>query len=117
MAEHAVTILAALDAAQHDLDPDAEPTGTLRVGGFATGIRVSLLPVLAELATTHPRLEVIVSEYEPAEAFRLLADDDLDLALTYDYNLVPAAPDAILEALRSGRRRGAWRCPTPRPTS
>jgi len=99
LAEHAVTILAALDAAQHDLDPDAEPTGTLRVGGFATGIRVSLLPVLAELATTHPRLEVIVSEYEPAEAFRLLADDDLDLALTYDYNLVPAAPDAILEGL------------------
>ena len=99
LAEHAVTILAALDAAQHDLDPDAEPTGTLRVGGFATGIRVSLLPVLAELATTHPRLEVIVSEYEPAEAFRLLADDDLDLALTYDYNLVPAAPDAILEGV------------------
>ena len=99
LAEHAVTILAALDAAQLDLDPDAEPAGILRVGGFATGIRVSLLPVLAELATTHPRVEVIVSEYEPIEAFRLLADDELDLALTYDYNLVPASPDTVLDAI------------------
>ena len=31
LAEHAVTILAAVDAARLDLDPDAEPAGTLRV--------------------------------------------------------------------------------------
>jgi len=36
LADHAVTILAAVDAARLDLDPDAEPAGTLRVGGFAT---------------------------------------------------------------------------------
>ncbi len=99
LAEHAVTILAALDAAQLDLDPGAEPAGELRVGGFATGIRVSLLPVLAELARTHPRVEVIVSEYEPIEACRLLVDDRLDLALTYDYNLAPASPDAVLDGI------------------
>ena len=33
LADHAVTILAALDAAQLDLDPHAEPAGTVRVGG------------------------------------------------------------------------------------
>ena len=54
LADHAVTILAAVDAARLDLDPDAEPAGTLRVGGFATGIRVSLLPILADLARRHP---------------------------------------------------------------
>jgi DNA-binding transcriptional LysR family regulator len=96
LADHAVTILAAVDSARLDLDPDAEPAGTLRVGGFATGIRVSLLPVLEELAVTHPRVRVVISEYEPIEAFRLLVDDDLDLALTYDYNLAPAAPDSVL---------------------
>jgi DNA-binding transcriptional LysR family regulator len=99
LADHAVTILAAVDAARLDLDPDAEPAGTLRVGGFATGIRVSLLPILADLADRHPGVEVVISEYEPIEAFALLTDDDLDLALTYDYNLAPAAPGPALESV------------------
>ena len=99
LADHAVTILAAVDTARLDLDPGAEPAGTLRVGGFATGIRVSLLPILAELADRHPAVDVVISEYEPIEAFRLLADDDLDLALTYDYNLAPASPGPTLEVV------------------
>lgn len=99
LADHAVTILAALDAARLDLDPHAEPAGTLRVGGFATGIRVSLLPIVPELTARHPAVEIVISEYEPIEAFRLLIDDDLDLALTYDYNLAPAAPSPVLQAV------------------
>lgn len=99
LADHAVTILAAVEAARLDLDPDAEPAGTLRVGGFATGIRVSLLPILNELADRHPQVDVVISEYEPREAFELLVNDDLDLALTYEYDLAPASPDAVLEAV------------------
>jgi DNA-binding transcriptional LysR family regulator len=98
LAEHAVAILAAVDAARLDLDPDAEPAGTLRVAGFATAIRRSLLPVVADLAATHPALEVMIHEYEPLEAFDLLARDDVDLALTYDYNLAPAAVRSDFEA-------------------
>ena len=100
LADHAVTILAAVDAARLDLNPDAEPAGTVRVGGFATGIRVSLLPAVREMAVTHAHVEVAISEYEPLEAFDLLVDDALDLAITYDYNLAPAAPDSVLETLR-----------------
>src|SRR6476659_8783612 len=85
LADHAVTILAAVDAARLDLDPDAEPEGTVRVGGFATAIRTSLLPVVAALADSHPGVRVVINEYEPLEAFDLLLRDDLDLALTYDY--------------------------------
>ena len=99
LADHAVTILAAVDAARLDVNSDAEPAGTVRVGGFATGIRVSLLPILHELAVSHPRVQVVISEYEPLEAFALLADDDLDLAVTYDYNLAPASPDPVLETV------------------
>jgi DNA-binding transcriptional LysR family regulator len=99
LADHAVTILAAVDAARRDLDPEAEPSGTLRVGGFATGIRVSLLPILSDLAVSYPAVDVIISEYEPIEAFALLTDDDLDLALTYDYNLAPASPGPVLESV------------------
>ena len=99
LADHAVSILAAVDAARLDLNPQGEPAGTVRVGGFATGIRVSLLPVVRDLAITHPRVEVAISEYEPLEAFELLVDDDLDLAITYDYNLAPASPDSVLETV------------------
>jgi DNA-binding transcriptional LysR family regulator len=89
LAEHAVTILAAVDAARLDLDPAAEPAGVLRVAGFATAIRRSLLPAIDDIARTHPGIEVRVHEHEPLEAFDLLARDAVDLALTYDYNLAP----------------------------
>jgi DNA-binding transcriptional LysR family regulator len=93
LAGHAATILAALDAARRDLDPDAEPAGTVRVAGFATGIRRTLLPLTAVLAEHHPAVTVRIVEYEPVEALALLAADEVDLALTYDYNLAPAPPD------------------------
>src|SRR3954451_4379231 len=62
LADHAVTILAAVDAARLDLDPAAEPVGTVRVGGFATGIRLSLLPARAGLAPVHPGVELQIHE-------------------------------------------------------
>ncbi len=97
LAEHAVTILAAVEAARVDLSPGAEPAGTLRVAGFATAVRRSLLPVVAELAARHPAVRLLIYEYEPFEAYDLLAGDDVDLALTYDYNLAPAAFDRTVE--------------------
>jgi DNA-binding transcriptional LysR family regulator len=98
LADHAVTILAAVDAARLDLDPRSEPAGTVRVAGFATAIRVSLMPVLAELARSHPEVRMVIHEHEPFEAHDLLARDDVDLALSYDYDLAPAAFDRTVEA-------------------
>src|SRR5688500_9339027 len=96
LARHAVTILAAVEAARLDLDPSAEPAGTVRVAGFATAIRRSLLPIVAALPARHERLRVLIREHEPAEALQLLAGDEVDLALTYDYNLAPSAfPDPV----------------------
>ncbi|KAB2339850.1 LysR family transcriptional regulator [Actinomadura rudentiformis] len=97
LAHHAVTILAAVEAARLDLDPGAEPAGTVRVAGFATAVRRSLLPVTANLATDHPQVRLRIREHEPAEALALLAADEIDLALTYDYNLAPATADQTLE--------------------
>ncbi len=89
LADHAVTILAAVDAARRDLDPDAEPAGSVLVAGFATAIRRTLLPVVAGLAVSHPGVTVSIHEYEPLESLDLIAADDVDLALVYDYNLAP----------------------------
>ena len=91
LAEHGVAILAAVEAARADLDPDTEPSGTLRIAGFATAVRRSLLPVIADLASSHPRVRPLCYEHEPAEALELLASDGVDLALVYDYNLAPIA--------------------------
>ncbi len=99
LADHAVTILAALDAARADLDPSATPSGTLRVAAFATAVRRSLLPVVRTLGESHPDVRLLVHEHEPAEALALLASDDVDLALTYDYNLAPATFDAAVKAV------------------
>ena len=98
LADHAVTILAAVEAARLDLDPDADPSGTVRVAGFATAVRASLVPVLHELAGSHPAVRLLVHEHEPDEAYALLAGDQVDLALTYDYELAPAAFDHAVEA-------------------
>lgn len=98
LADHAVTILAAVEAARLDLDPGSEPAGTVRVAGFATAIRGSLVPVLEEISASHPAVRLLIHEHEPAEALALLAGDDVDLALTYDYDLAPAEFDRTVEA-------------------
>lgn len=99
LAEHAVTILAAVDAARLDLDPTAQPAGRVRAAGFATAIRRSLLPVVARLAATHPAVVLQIAEHEPDEALDLLARDAVDLALVYDYTPVPRAFDRTFSAV------------------
>ncbi|SEB65199.1 LysR family transcriptional regulator [Streptomyces sp. PAN_FS17] len=96
LAEHAAVILAAVESARLDLAPDSEPNGTLRVAGFATAIRAHLLPLITDLAGSHPGLHILIREHEPAEALERLAADEADLALTYDYNLAPSDPDPAL---------------------
>lgn len=97
LADRALTILAAVDAAWSDLNPAAEPAGTVRVAGFATAIRRSLLPLLADLQRSHPVVRLLIAEHEPAEALDLLAEDKIDLALVYDYALAPRAFDDRFE--------------------
>jgi DNA-binding transcriptional LysR family regulator len=99
LADHAVTVLAALEAARLDLDPTAVPAGTVRVAAFATAVRRSLLPVLRVLATEHPDVHLQILEHEPAECLALLAADDIDLALAYDFDLAPTTFDTSLESL------------------
>lgn len=106
LAEHAQTVLDAVEAAERDLDPAAEPTGTLRVAGFATAIRRSLLPVAGWLASRHPTVDMLIYEHEPAEVFALLAADDVDLGMVYDYDLAPITFDRT--TVRTPLWTAAW---------
>jgi DNA-binding transcriptional LysR family regulator len=105
LADHAVNVLAALDAARADLDPDATPEGTLRVASFGTAVRQTVLPVLRSLADDYPQVRLRIHEHEPDEALALLERDDVDLALTYDYSLAPAKFAATLAAQPLGTTR------------
>ncbi len=96
LAEHAVTILAAVDAARRDLGSD-DPGGTVVVAGFATGIRQDLLPAIGRLSQEHPRITLHVREHEPPEAMAALTAGTVDLALVYDYSLAPLRFDRSLE--------------------
>ena len=97
LADHAVTILAAVEAAMADLDPAAEPVGTVRIAGFATAVRRSLVPLVADLSSSHPRVQLKIREHEPLEALHVLSRDEVDLALIYDYNLAPVLDDPALQ--------------------
>src|SRR5215467_5208922 len=72
LAGHAVTILAAIEAARRDLDPAAPPAGTVRVASYATAFRQVLLPVARMLAGSQPEVRLQLLEHEPAEALDLL---------------------------------------------
>jgi len=118
LAEHAVTILAAVDAARRDLDPAAAPAGTVRAAAFASAVRQVLLPVARILPEPDVRLHI--HEAEPAEALALLAADAVDLALTYDYSLAPARFGRSLTSRPLGRTPwglGTPSGPGPRGTS
>ena len=111
LAGHAVTILAAVEAARRDLDPAAPPAGTVRVAAYASAFRQVLLPVVRILADRQPEVRLHLLEQEPAEALGLLAADEVDLALTYDYNLAPVGFGRDLQAEPLGRT--PWHLGTP----
>src|SRR3954451_17173533 len=115
LAGHAVTILAAIEAARVDLDPHAEPAGAVRVAAFATAGRQLLLPVVRVLQTEHAAVRLLIHEHEPDEAMSLLRADDVDLALTYDYNLSPYTFDDSVTALPLGSTHWALGVPADAP--
>ncbi|MEU4811519.1 LysR family transcriptional regulator [Nocardia fluminea] len=94
---HTETILAALEHADAELSCTRdELAGTLRIGTFPTAARTLLSPALVTLSTDHPRLELTVSEIDPADIPNALRAGTLDIALTHDYDLVPADADPSL---------------------
>jgi DNA-binding transcriptional LysR family regulator len=91
LVQHADKIIAALEAADAELAAVRdELTGPLRIGAFPTAVRTLLPPALVRLARDHPRLELSVTELDPADAPRELREHRLDVALINDYDVMPA---------------------------
>jgi DNA-binding transcriptional LysR family regulator len=91
LASRSQEVLAVLGALQDDLRSLAEGAiGTVRLGSFPTASEQLLPAALAGLAVSHPSVEVLLDEGEPAELTSRLQDGDLDVALVYRYTAVPA---------------------------
>jgi DNA-binding transcriptional LysR family regulator len=97
LSRYAETVLAVLEEAEAALASTRDQlTGPLRIGAFPTAARTVLPPALVTLGHEHPGLELMVTELDPAAVPDALRTGRLDVALTSDYDHVPAAPDPAL---------------------
>jgi DNA-binding transcriptional LysR family regulator len=91
-------VLALLEEAAAALAAErAELAGLLRIGAFPTAVRTLLPGALVTLGGRHPRLELQVTELDPAQVPDALRTGGLDIALVHEYDYVPAEPDPALE--------------------
>src|SRR5580704_17300854 len=98
LAERAEPLLALLEEAAAALaDERGELAGELRIGAFPTAVRTLLPGALVALGSAHPRLELLVTELDPADVPDALRTGMLDVALVHEYDYVPAEPDPALE--------------------
>jgi DNA-binding transcriptional LysR family regulator len=98
LARYAETVLAILEEASAALAATrASLTGPLRIGAFPSAARSILPPVLVRLGRDHPGLELMVTELDPVDVPGALRAGDVDVALTFVYDYVPAEPDPALD--------------------
>jgi DNA-binding transcriptional LysR family regulator len=97
LADRTGPVLALLEEAAAALAASRdELAGELRIGAFQTAVRSLLPAALVALGAEHPRLELRVTELDPAHAPDALRAGVLDIALVHEYDCVPAEPDPAL---------------------
>jgi DNA-binding transcriptional LysR family regulator len=91
---HAEVILAECETALADVASyAAEVSGTVSISVFQTAAQSIALPALAELTRTFPNLELTIHELEPVRALPALRAGLLDIALSHEWDFVPAPAD------------------------
>ncbi len=97
LAQRADAVLALLEEAAAALaSARTELAGELRIGAFPTAVRTLLPAALVELGAAYPRLDLHVTELDPAQVPDALRAGLLDIALVHEYDYVPAEADAAL---------------------
>ena len=90
LVEHADGILARVAAAEDELEAIAGLRGgRLRLASFPTA-GATLVPLaIAEFSRRHPGVELSLVEAEPEDAISQLKGGEFDVALTFEYSLLP----------------------------
>lgn len=91
-------ILAELEHAEAELSlAGVGVVGHVRVSAFPTAAKSVLIPTLVDLGGRHPNLRVSMIDLEPEEAWPALKARELDVVLTYEWDLLPRLSDAGVE--------------------
>jgi len=78
-------ILVALETARTEArSPEDQPTGTCRVAGFGSAVRL-LLPSVLACQDAHPGLRIELAESEPEVAVPALLSGDFDIVVSEEY--------------------------------
>jgi DNA-binding transcriptional LysR family regulator len=94
-------ILAEIERAEADLAAAAHGVvGRVRVSAFPTAARALLVPALTGLITDSPNLRVSMVDLEPEESLPALKAEELDVVVTYEWNVAPRLEDAGIERER-----------------
>jgi DNA-binding transcriptional LysR family regulator len=90
LVRHADDVLGRLAAAEEELRAMAGlEAGRLRLGAFSTAGAVLVPRAVVVFRTRHPGVEVSLAELDPEEAVADLRSRALDLALVYEFPVVP----------------------------
>jgi DNA-binding transcriptional LysR family regulator len=91
---HAEAALARLEEAEHELKAIAGlEGGELRLASFPSASATLLTEALAEFGARHPSVRLSVTEAEPEQSVPKLRAAEVDLAIVFDYPMLPSEPE------------------------
>src|SRR6266480_3825544 len=95
---HAEAAIARLDQAEHELKAIAGlDGGELRVASFPSASATLLTEALGEFRARHPQVQLSVTEAEPEDSLPGLRSADADLAIVFDYPMLPSEEERDIE--------------------
>ncbi|OEV03864.1 LysR family transcriptional regulator [Streptomyces oceani] len=104
LVDHTERVLAQLERARAEVAAlSASVRGTVRLSGFPSAAVALAAPAIATCRAAHPDLRVLLDQAEPAESLGALRRHAVDVALVYEYDLLPRIHDhgvELVELLR-----------------
>jgi molybdate transport repressor ModE-like protein len=98
LVQYANRVLAVLEEAQADVDAVAHGVaGRVHTSAFPTAARALLVPALSRLKAAYPRLQLKMVDLEPEDSIPLLRVGDLDILITYEFEMMPVRQEPGLE--------------------
>jgi molybdate transport repressor ModE-like protein len=95
---HAEAAIARLDQAEHELKAIAGlEGGELRLASFPSASATLLTEALTEFGARHPSVRLSVTEAEPEQSVPKLRAAEVDLAIVFDYPMLPSEEERDVE--------------------